>query len=428
MNIAVNISSVPLCTEETRKYLTKRFLIARTSPSTTYVDTEDNQRDLQQGAVIGVIASKFEMTYSQAKDLLKNISLMHWSGQDIYAPNKPVVVKQNHKYHLNLWKPSAIEANCEASAEPFIDHVKLALGNDAEVDFILDFIAFRYQHMKPKSKAHLALYLFSSEQGQGKSLLKDTLEKVFGRSAIKISTNVRELTGQNAYQFWSKTLLIVEEVKVGADTRLYDSIKAMSGADIMDADPKHKESKEVEIPAQLIMLSNRAPLFLEEQDRRFYVAEWDTGLRGTEKEDYFEGYINWLESGGYEAIAGLLNSRDLSNYRLSAHAPMTKAKEDCLDTLPLVVEELIEFLDGCPEALVFTNTDLKDYLSRMPAQSQSDYLERAGLNKGRKAITKSRPTLYWRKGCEVTKDTSGWVVIRDGHTFKLIEKIYLTNF
>ena len=64
----------------------------------------------------------------------------------------------------------------------------------------------------------------------------------------------------------------------------------------------------------------------------------------------------------------------------------------------------------------------------MPAQSQREYLEQVGLNKGRKAITKSRPTLYWRMGCEVTKDRTGWVVISDGQAFTLKEKSYPNPF
>lgn len=433
MNTAEEIRSVsisPDLVNKVRTYIFNRFLIRRTQPSYLYVDTADNQRDLQKGAFIGILISKFKIDFHDAVNFLDDmkIHLRYWSGQEVYEPNYPFVVEQNHKHHLNLWKPSEVKPDSSLDASPFIDHLKMALDSDEEVNFVLDFVSFRYQNPKPKSKPHHALYLFSDQQGQGKSLFKDTLEKVFGESAVRVSTNVGELTRQSAYQFWSRTLLFAEEVKVGSDTRLYDSIKAMSGANKMNADPKHRDSIEVEIPAQLIMLSNREPLFIEDNDRRFFIAEWDTGLRGEEKSIYFEEYINWLNNGGYEAIAGYLGQRDLSGYKISQHVPTTLAKQKCLEnSIPLPVQELMEFLDGNPETLVFRASDLSKHLEQMPTQQQSIWLEMAGLSKGRKAITPSRPMLYWRKGCTPRKKNGEWVCPKDGRYVNLKSVIYLCS-
>lgn len=428
MDTPVNINLVPACPknrDEIKQYIFSRFLIRKTQPSRVFVDTHDNQLDLQLGALLGIIHNKFGLGFTTAKDILDNTRVRYWSGQHVYAPNKDVVVTANEKYHLNLWKPSEIKPNSEIDATPFIEHLRLALSSEEEVEFLLDFIAYRYQNPKPKNKPHHAMYLFSDQQGQGKSLFKDTLEKVFGRHSIRVSTNVRELTGQSAYQFWSRTLLFVEEVKVGADTRLYDAIKAMSGSDVMDADPKHRDSIEVQIPAQLIMLSNRSPLFLEENDRRFFVAEWDTGLRGEEKENYFEQYISWLNDGGYQSIAGYLLERDLLGYKLSQHAPSTIAKNRCIeDAIPLAVQELVEFLDDNQNTYVFTAKDLADYLRNMPTQLQTDWLTLAGLSKGRKAITKSKPVLYWRTGFEPMKYNGEWYCNIEGDSRALKSVIY----
>ena len=433
MNTVEKVRSVsisPDVVQEIRSYILNRFLIRRIQPSYQYVDTVDNQRDLQKGAVIGILISKFKIDFHDAVKFLDDmrINLRFWSGQEVYEPNYPFVVKQNHKHHLNLWKPSEVKPDSSLDVSPFIDHLKLALGSDEEVNFVLDFVSYRYQNQKIKSKPHHVMYLFSDQQGQGKSLFKDTIEHVFGESAIRVSTNVGELTRQSAYQFWSRTLLFAEEVKVGSDTRLYDSIKAMSGANKINADPKHRDSIEVEIPAQLIMLSNREPLFIEDNDRRFFVAEWDTGLREKEKSNYFEDYINWLNNGGFEAIAGYLSQRDLSGYKVSQHAPSTPAKVKCLENaIPLPVQELMEFLDDNPETLVFRASDLSKYLEEMPTKQQSNWLEMAGLSKGRKAITPSRPMLYWRKGCTPRKKNGEWVCSKEGGYVKLKSVIYLNS-
>jgi hypothetical protein len=433
MNTAEEIRSVSMSPDLVKKvktYIFNRFLIRRTQPSYLYVDTVDNQRDLQKGAVIGILISKFKIDFHDAVKFLDDmrIHLRYWSGQEVYEPNSPFVVEQNHKHHLNLWKPSEVKPDSSLDASPFIDHLKLALGSDDEVNFVLNFVAFRYQNPKPTSKPHHALYLFSDQQGQGKSLFKATLEKVFGNSAVRVSTNVGELKNQSAFQFWSRTLLFVEEVKVGADTTIYDRLKAMSGIDNTTADPKHRDTIEVELPAQLIMLSNREPLFIEDNDRRFFVAEWDTGLRGEEKSNYFEEYINWLNNGGYEAIAGYLGQRDLSGYKISQHVPTTPAKQKCLEnSIPLPVQELMEFLDAYPESLVFRARDLSEHLEQMPTQQQSAWLDMAGLSKGRKSITPSRPMLYWRKGCTPRKKNGEWVCSQEGRYVSLKSVIYLNS-
>ncbi|NRP47544.1 hypothetical protein XMD543_001594 [Marinobacterium sp. xm-d-543] len=439
MNTSVNVSIVSPCPKDTNtaseykkrqqaeQYLANRFLIAKDSPAVKlYVDTADNQKDLQSGAVIGVLAHATGIDYQLAKDILKaNNSLRYWSGREIYAPNEGVVVNRNHKYHLNLWKPSSVKPAPDRDASPFIEHLQLALGGKGEAEFVLDFLAFRYQNPNPMHKAHHALYLFSDQQGQGKSLFKDTMIKVFGRSAIRVSADVKEISGQPSYQFWGRTFLFVEEVKVGADTRLYDAIKALSGMDVMDANPKGRESFEAEIPAQVIMLSNREPMFLEENDRRFFVAEWDTGLRGSEKDDYFSNYINWLESGGYNAIAGLLATRELSNYKVTAHAPMTSSKATCIEnSIPPAVEELIEFLADNPRSLVFEYSDLKIFLKDLETTRQKEFLAMAGLKKGRKGVNAKKPTLYWREDAEIIKSNGKWVVNYQGSSINLDRVVY----
>ena len=202
----------------------------------------------------------------------------------------------------------------------------------------------------------------------------------------------------------------------------------MSGINNTTADPKHRDSIEVEVPAQLIMLSNREPLFIEENDRRFFVAEWDTGLRGEEKAEYFEEYIHWLNDEGYEAIAGYLSQRDLSGYKTSQHAPSTSAKLKCLENaLPLPVQELIEFLDDNPESLVFTASDISDHFRHVPTQQQSEWLNMAGLSKGRVGITSSKPMLYWREDCKPHKKNGEWVCKQDGGYVSLKSVMYLNS-
>ena len=66
MNTAEDIrlvSTSPELVQRVRRYIFDRFLIRRTQPSFIFVDTSDNQRDLQKGAVIGALTSVFKIEY-----------------------------------------------------------------------------------------------------------------------------------------------------------------------------------------------------------------------------------------------------------------------------------------------------------------------------------------------------------------------------
>ena len=48
---------------------------------------------------------------------------------------------------------------------------------------------------------------------------------------------------------------------------MYDKIKSFTGTDEIDADKKYENVGKHQIPAQLIMLSNRPPAFIENNDK-----------------------------------------------------------------------------------------------------------------------------------------------------------------
>ena len=82
-----------------------------------------------------------------------------------------------------------------------------------------------------------------------------------------------------------------------------------------------------ETPAQLVRLSNHAPNFIEPNDRRFFISKWMTHFESQEKKDaYFREYVAWLSKDGYEAIAGLLEQRDIGHVSVESAAMMTEEK------------------------------------------------------------------------------------------------------
>jgi len=65
----------------------------------------------------------------------------------------------------------------------------------------------------------------------------------------------------SAAELWNTSWLAIEEAGVAKGSKIYDTIKSYTGADQVDADAKHKGFGKKEIPAMLMLMSNRAPSF-----------------------------------------------------------------------------------------------------------------------------------------------------------------------
>lgn len=259
----------------------------------------------------------------------KRIADGHWRSlmpTPAYRPNQPVVFEDEEGFNFrNIWVKPEVEPAFDAKAEPFVDFLTFAVGEE-KAAYLIDWFAWQYQ--RPLDKPHTALYIFGA-QGSGKNTIHTTMELVFGPSAVQMCADPDKLKSMSAVDLWSRTLLFTDECEVSINSSLYHQIKSMTGKDYTDADRKHQHFGRHHVPANLVMLSNHAPTFLEKDDRRFYVVE----MRPRENfEQYFNAYYRWLrEEGGAAEVAGLLAQRDISHMTLAGRPPMTQEKEKALD-------------------------------------------------------------------------------------------------
>ena len=159
----------------------------------------------------------------------------------------------------------------------FFEHLRDVLGCDGKTNFLLDVLAWRYQRPS-EPKPHYALYLLGEQGGAGESTFAETHAHVFGRESVKTVNATKEPTSKGSVDYWSRTCLVVEEAQVSQGTALYDNIKSFTGTDEIDTDRKYKNVSKHKIPAQLIMLSNRPPAFIEHNEGRFFVHCWQVDL------------------------------------------------------------------------------------------------------------------------------------------------------
>ena len=403
------------------RYLQHRyFYIYQQGDQTFYYDSYNNHgKGITKMHLMSACIDKFG--YTDNKNPIKK-----WLGiidsavmirpinlhYDFYRPKKTKVVYVRGHCFPNLWRKPDVESDSSISAEPFIAHLTKMMGCKAKANYLIDMIAYRYQKSCIDSKPHIAFYLYGEKQGMGKGLLGETLEKVFGVSAVRKISNKKDFESMSSIDLWRKTWLIAEETscKVGSNT--YQIIKGHTGTCSFSSARKGEHFDIYEIPAQLFMFSNHAPTFLESGDRRFFVSKWqyDFDKNKEDKNIYFAGYNKWLkERGGYEAIAGLLTERDVSNVQLEAPAMVTPEKREILSSIQDPVVEEMKLIMGFQEnkdRKIWIEEDFKSIFQEynIKASQIPHKFREAGLHTSGKYRYKS--VHLWQEKDFVTKEAN----------------------
>ena len=324
--------------------------------------------------------------------------------ESVYKPKQGRVVQQYDHWYPNDWREPEVKPDPQADHKPFVDHLTRMLGTKIKADYLIDMLAYRYQS-HDNTKHHVAFYFYGG-QGFGKGIFSTTLEKVFGESAVRKVIDQNSLKSISSIDVWKRTWTIVDEVDVKAGSTDYNRIKTMVGGSTFDAERKGEHSKSHEIPAQLIMNSNHAPNFIEPDDRRFFISKWETTFKEDEesKEDYFTSYVRWLErERGYEAIADLLNTRDVSKIQISAPAMMTEEKEQVTTLMAdPTVAEIKALMEDHPEVNCFDAALFSSVLYETPKNQHKYRLQEAGLTPTKHKAYENKRRAFWIR--------SGWTL------------------
>ena len=304
---------------------------------------------------------------------------------EIYAPGKKPVVCVDGNWHPNSWESPTVQPNTALDPSPFIEHLARMLGSQEKADYVIDMLAYRYQKLDftVDAKPHVAFFFYGEMGGMGKSLFAETLTHVFGESAVRRVIDQTALTSMSAVDIWTRTWTVVEEVDVKKGSTDYNSLKTMIGGSSFHAAREGEHFRRHETPAQLVMLSNHAPNFIEPNDRRFFISKWMTHFESQEKKDtYFLEYIGWLNQDGYKAVAAMMTEEKLAVVSL-----MTDP----------VVEEIKLTLDAEPDTVCFTaKTFFELFHEHNVSKAAQRYkLSEAGLHQTPKKRYRNRVKEFW---------------------------------
>lgn len=422
-----------------REYLRNRFYVQSTSGGVSkFYDTETGRKGIELAAIRDLALHHIPKSVSPIcvatpeqfkNEVTRGLVWRQLAPGDLYRPWEPPVVYDQGLCLVNTWQePDVVVEEIRApKIEPFIEFLEAALGNWERVRILLALLAWAYQYKGGRGlkKPHIACYFFHQEGGQGKTLFINIIRRVFGERNAPVVNTVDKLGSMSAVELWERSILFVDDAEVTRGGKVYDNLKANIGSDLVTADKKFREFSEHEIPAILIMMSNRPPQFIEEYDRRFFVSKWHLDMEKEERERKIGALIEWLDDGGYEEIANYLSACPPVP---PLEAPMTSEKEIAIGMVSDPVVDLIkEKLEEKPDKWLWKMDEfgLIWDSEHVKSSRRKHMLLEAGLTpQGRMRLNGKQPNLWSIPDAVVLRPTGRAVTCSLGDEERSVEDAF----
>lgn len=258
----------------------------------------------------------------------------------------------------NMWRGLAVdhlpcaeegEGDADAaSAQPFLDHVKLlAGGEEAAADYLVKWLAHLVQ--RPGELNSVAVIL-KSLQGCGKNILLDGMRLILGDDLFFETANPeQDVFGRFAAGRKNRLLVNIDE---SGALRFVGQMKNMLTSSTLNYEQKGVDPITLRNFNRVIITTNLdLPCKVEADDRRYVMFECSPARRGDKA--YFDGFARYLrDPRNQAAIAAQLRAVDLSAVNWMADRPVSElyreARYDCLDLVLRFMEAL--HLSKCADA------------------------------------------------------------------------------
>lgn len=316
----------------------------------------------------------------------------------------------------NLWKGWRVEprrGNIELFRE-LLDYTLAGLTQE-ERGWLLQWFAWPLQN--PGAKLYTALVLWSQEQGTGKTLLANTIGRIYGEAFAVITEN--ELHSDFNQWLAERQLILGEEI-TGSERKLEaNRLKHLITGDEVTVNKKYQAPYTVRNCANFIFTTNDHDAFLlDRHDRRYFVHEvgQDSQLPSAA---WFTKYDKWFRTDA--AIAAIfyhLLQVNTSGFNPQGRAPETKSRQAMVEATGTNIDVLVRDVLTTPDSYLkvadttvnrdlFTTAELIQMLDpdkrhNLNYKNLGAALERAGA-RGRMIIFSDRTVRRLRPVRNATK-------------------------
>lgn len=249
-----------------------------------------------------------------------------------YAPGEDVLVARDGLVYGNTWinyRPdvSGSDTMADSDIKPWLDHCRLLVPEDDELEHVLNVMAFKVQ--TPNVKINHAV-LHGGDEGCGKdSMWAPFLWAIGGdhqhnRSIIEN----KGLESQWGYGLQAEVVILNELKEPEAKERraLANKLKPIIAAppETLTINRKGLHPYEMLNRLQVIAFTNDpVPISIPSQDRRWFCL-WSSAPRMDPCDA--DKLWKWYKNGGFQKIAAWLHQRDVSAFNPAAAPPVTDWK------------------------------------------------------------------------------------------------------
>jgi Domain of unknown function (DUF3854)/Family of unknown function (DUF5906) len=227
---------------------------------------------------------------------------------------------------LNTWTGWGLKEPVPGDVKPWHSLTKHVFGGEKEsLKYFEQWAAFPIQN--PGVKMHVAAAVWGPVHGSGKTLLGHTLMRIYGQAH---SAELKDADLESSRYEWAENIqfALADDITSRGDRKFMRKLMTMITQKYIRLDPKYIPSYSVIDAINYYFTSNDPDaLFMDDQDRRFFVHEVRAG-----KYEAWREYVKWMKSDeGIAALWHYLLEVDMEGFDPHAPAPTTLGKESMIE-------------------------------------------------------------------------------------------------
>ncbi|MDO6800805.1 primase-helicase family protein [Shimia thalassica] len=225
-----------------------------------------------------------------------------WNGSTRCCPEaSQAIIREGEMVAVNTWKPPtyrslAVQDSDTSMLDTFLEKI---FPQEVDRRVCKDWLAWCLQN--EADKPAWALFLYSRKKGTGKSTFCHLATRLFGQDNTITQNSVSKLTGRFNKPLLDSKLVVSEELNLKPDSPHGNTLKTYITEKVTASEGKGREVERVRQCCCFLFTTNHIPLWIEADERRYYVIDVDHSghASGPDAEAFgdFIGELNrWMEN------------------------------------------------------------------------------------------------------------------------------------
>jgi len=199
-----------------------------------------------------------------------------WNGSTRCCPEvSQAIIREGETVAINTWKAPAyrqlgvVEANT-SMLDLFLEKI---FPQEIDRRVAKDWLAWCLQN--EADKPSWALFLYSRRKGTGKSTFCHLAGRLFGEENSITQNSISKLTGRFNKPLLDSKLVISEELQLKPDSPHGNTLKTYITEKVTTSEAKGRDVEKVQQCCCFLFTTNHIPLWIEADERRYYVIDAD---------------------------------------------------------------------------------------------------------------------------------------------------------